>query len=77
MTGHKGYAIAVIVDMLSGVLASVPLAQGCAEVLYPGEMEANNDARNRREGLQLPEDMLADLARIARETGLESRLPLS
>lgn len=126
MAGHKGYAIAVIVDILSGVLGgsgflsavhspyktadksncghlaiamnieafqplaqfearmeqyiaelkSVPLAQGCDEILYPGEMEAKNDAKNRRKGLSLPEDTLADLARIARETGLESHLPL-
>jgi LDH2 family malate/lactate/ureidoglycolate dehydrogenase len=122
MAGHKGYAIAAVVDMLSGVLTgsgflsavhspyktaeksncghlvialnieafqplaqfnarmeqyigeikSVPLARGFDEVFYPGEMEARNDVANRKEGLQFPEDTLADLARIARETGLES-----
>jgi LDH2 family malate/lactate/ureidoglycolate dehydrogenase len=122
MAGHKGYAIAAVVDMLSGVLTgsgflsavhspyktaeksncghlvialnieafqplaqfharmeqyidevkSVPLARGFDEVFYPGEMEARNNLRNRKEGLQFPEDTLADLARIARETGLES-----
>jgi len=127
MAEHKGYAIAAMVDMLSGVLTgsgflsavhspyktaeksncghlmiainievfqpvaefnarmerfigeikAVPLAQGCDEVFYPGEMEARNDARNRAEGLQLPQDTLADLARIARETGLESKLPFT
>ena len=123
MAGHKGYAIAMMVDMLSGVLtgsgflsagaqpvqdrrekqlrplhdrdrhreAFQPLAQFNArmealhrarssrcrspkdsiEVFYPGEMEANNEIVNRRDGLALPEDTLADLARIARETGLE------
>ncbi|GAA4324543.1 Ldh family oxidoreductase [Pigmentiphaga soli] len=125
MAGHKGYAIATIVDMLSGVLTgsgflsavhspyktaeksncghmmialdikafqpletfnermlrfvdeikSVPLAKGFDEIFYPGEIEARNDARNRRDGLLLPQDTLADLARIARETGLESELP--
>ena len=56
-------------------LKSVPLAKGFEEVFYPGEIEANNDIANRRDGLQLPDDTLADLARIARECGLESRLP--
>jgi len=126
MAEHKGYAIATMVDMLSGVLTgsgflsnvhspyktaeksncghlmvamnieafqplaqfnarmeafiseikSVPLAKGYDEVFYPGEMEANNDSRNRRDGLSLPEDTLVDLKRIAKETGLEAQLPL-
>jgi LDH2 family malate/lactate/ureidoglycolate dehydrogenase len=125
MAGHKGYAIAAMVDMLSGVLTgsgflsavhspyktaeksncghlviaikieafqplaefnarmeqfiaeikAVPLAQGCDEVFYPGEMEARNDVRNRRDGLRFPDDTLADLARVAKLTGLKSRLP--
>lgn len=126
MAEHKGYAIATMVDMLSGVLTgsgflskvhspyktaeksncghlmvamnieafqplaqfharmdeflgeikSVPLAEGHDEVFYPGEIEANNDARNRRDGLRLPQDTVADLQRIAKETGLEAMLPL-
>ncbi len=126
MAEHKGYAIAVIVDLLSGVLTgsgflsavhspyktaeksncghfmvaidiarlqpldafnarmedfvaelkSVPLAKGFDEVFYPGEMEARNDVRNRSEGLQLAAETLADLRRIAAETGLQSKLPL-
>jgi LDH2 family malate/lactate/ureidoglycolate dehydrogenase len=125
MAGHKGYALAMMVDVLSGVLTgsgflsqvhspyktdeksncghfmiainieafqpladfntrmeqyiaeikSVPLAKGHDEVFYPGEIEANNDVANRRRGLSLPVDTLADLARIARETGLEAKLP--
>jgi LDH2 family malate/lactate/ureidoglycolate dehydrogenase len=125
MAGHKGYAIAAVVDMLSGVLTgsgflsavhspyktaeksncghlmiamnieafqplaqfnarmeqfiaeikSVPLAKGCDEVFYPGEMEAHNDEKNRRDGLVLPDDTRADLSRIAQLTGLESKLP--
>lgn len=125
MAGHKGYAIAAMVDMLSGVLTgsgflsavhspyktaeksncghfmmavnieamqplaafnarmeqwvaelkSVPLAQGFDEVFYPGEMEARADVRNRAQGITFPEDTLADLRRIAAETGLRSRLP--
>jgi LDH2 family malate/lactate/ureidoglycolate dehydrogenase len=126
MAEHKGYAIAAMVDMLSGVLTgsgflsavhspyktaeksncghlmvamdiakfqpleqfyarmaaftgeikSVPLAKGFDEVFYPGEIENNNDAKFRREGMSLPDDTVADLKRIAKETGLEARLPL-
>jgi LDH2 family malate/lactate/ureidoglycolate dehydrogenase len=126
MAEHKGYAIAAMVDMLSGVLTgsgflsavhspyktaeksncghlmialnidafqplaefnarmeqfiaeikAVPLAKGHEEVFYPGEIEARNDLRNRKEGIQFPEDTLADLRRIAKETGLEAQLPL-
>jgi LDH2 family malate/lactate/ureidoglycolate dehydrogenase len=125
MAEHKGYAIAMMVDVLSGVLTgsgflsavhspyktaeksncghlmiamniaafqplaefntrmeqyiaeikAVPLARGCDEVFYPGEIEARNDVRNRRDGLLFPDDTLADLARIARDTNLESKLP--
>ena len=117
MAGHKGYAIAVVIDMLAGVLSgseflsgvhgpyetakrsgaghfllalnieafqplaefnarmeryiaelkAVPRAPGVAEVFYPGEIEARNDARNRREGLELPQETVADLAKIARQ----------
>jgi LDH2 family malate/lactate/ureidoglycolate dehydrogenase len=122
MAEHKGYAIAMMVDVMSGVLTgsgflsqvhspyktaeksncghffvaidierfqalaefnarmeayiaelkSVPRAQGFDEVFYPGEMEARNDERNRRDGLLLPDDTVADLTRIARETGLDA-----
>ena len=58
-------------------IKSVPLAKGHDEVFYPGEMEANSDVRNRREGLQLPDDTVADLRRIAKETGLKAALPVT
>ena len=127
MGEHKGYAIAMMVDVLSGVLTgsgflsavhspyktaeksnaghllialdiekfqplaqfgarmedyirelkSVPLAKGYDEVYYPGELEAKNDLLNRRDGLSFPNDTLADLARIARDTGLEAKLPFA
>lgn len=125
MAQHKGYAIALMMDVLSGVLTGsgfgsavhgpyefehasrcghlaialdiaafqplhefdvrmeelieqikrVPLAQGHDEIFYPGEIEARNDTRNRDEGLDLPDDTLADLAAIATKSGLESKLP--
>jgi LDH2 family malate/lactate/ureidoglycolate dehydrogenase len=120
MAQHKGYAIAVMMDMLSGVLTgsafgtgvfgpyqterrsgagqlmialdiaamqplddfntrmeryiaelkSVPLAQGFDEVVYPGELEARNDLRNREEGLLFPEDTRADLKKLGNRLGL-------
>src|SRR6516165_2184099 len=125
MAQHKGYAIALMMDMLSGVLTgsgfganvagpyqaerrsragqlmivlniesvqplaefnermealitqikSVPLAQGFDEVFYPGEIEARNEARNRREGLTLPVDTLADLKKVADVYGLRHEVP--
>ena len=125
MAHHKGYVIAMMMDVLSGVLTgsafgsgvhgpyqfehksgcghlmiamnveafqplaefntrmeqliaeikSVPLARGFDEVFYPGELESRSDAENRKAGLQLPDDTITDLAKIAKETGLESKLP--
>ena len=51
-------------------LKSVPLAKGIDEVFYPGEMEARSDARLRKEGIELPDDTIADLARIGAESGM-------
>jgi LDH2 family malate/lactate/ureidoglycolate dehydrogenase len=56
-------------------IKAVPTAQGVDEVFYPGEIEARNNAKHRKEGLLLPEDTLTDLRRIAKETGLEAELP--
>lgn len=111
MAGHKGYAIAVMMDVLSGVLGggefgemitgpyhadkrsgvghfamaidiakcrpladfeadmeamiarlkSTPRAPGVDEIFYPGEIEARNAERHRREGIDLPDDTVADL----------------
>jgi LDH2 family malate/lactate/ureidoglycolate dehydrogenase len=127
MAEHKGYAIAMMVDVLSGVLTgsgflsavhspyktaeksnaghllialdieafqplaqfgtrmeqyiaelkSVPLAKGHDAIYYPGEREAKNDLQNRKDGLVFPADTLADLARIARETGTQGKLPFA
>ncbi|MBV8210040.1 MAG: Ldh family oxidoreductase [Burkholderiaceae bacterium] len=122
MAEHKGYAIAMMMDVLSGVLTgsafgtavngpyqfdrrsgsghllialdieafqplsefhermeqlirqvkAVPLAKGFEEVFYPGELEARNEARNLEQGLQLPQDTLADLRKEAAAAGLAS-----
>ncbi|MBM4312379.1 MAG: Ldh family oxidoreductase [Deltaproteobacteria bacterium] len=125
MGEHKGYAISVALDVLSGILTgsafgtgvhgpyqaerrggcghlmiamnieaflpltefnmrmerlidelkAVPLAKGFKEIFYPGEIEARNEALYLREGLRLPEETLADLARLAKETDREALLP--
>jgi LDH2 family malate/lactate/ureidoglycolate dehydrogenase len=125
MAGHKGYVIAAMMDVLSGVLTgsgvgtevhgpnqaehasrsghlalaldvsvfqplaefnermekliaqikSVPRAKGVEEIFYPGEVEVRNEQRNCAAGIELPADTLADLRRIARDSGLESMLP--
>jgi LDH2 family malate/lactate/ureidoglycolate dehydrogenase len=118
MAGHKGYAIALMMDVLSGVLTgsafgsavsgpyqfdkrsgcghlfialhvaafgdpdgfarrmeqlidevkAVPLAQGFAEVFYPGELEARAERDNLKQGLSLPEQTLDDLRQLADST---------
>ena len=53
-------------------LKAVPLAQGHEEVFYPGEIEARNEARNRRDGLLLPTDTIEDLVKVGRQNGIET-----
>jgi LDH2 family malate/lactate/ureidoglycolate dehydrogenase len=50
--------------MISEVMCG-PLAPGFDEILYPGELEARNEARHAREGLALPEKTVADLRAAA------------
>jgi LDH2 family malate/lactate/ureidoglycolate dehydrogenase len=57
-------------EALIAQIKSVPLAQGFDEVFYPGEIEARNDAENRRNGLMLPDDTLQDLRELANGHGL-------
>jgi len=121
MAEHKGYAIALMMDVLSGVLSgsgiltevsspfktdkpsrcghfflaldiaafgprasfearmeqmiaevkAVPLAPGHDEILYPGELEARNEAQYAREGLELPEQTLSDLRAAASRLGVD------
>lgn len=120
MAEHKGYAIALIMDVLAGVLSgsgiltevnspyktdkpsrcghfflaldieafgprhvfdarmeqmiaevkAVPLAPGFDEILYPGELEARNEARHARDGLELPQKTMADLQAEAQRLGV-------
>ncbi|MDB5380135.1 MAG: Malate/L-lactate dehydrogenase [Rubritepida sp.] len=120
MAEHKGYAVSVMMDVLSGVLSgsgimddvngpyqaekrsncghmvmalnieafgpsdrfearmeemvarikAAPLAEGFDEVFYPGEIEARNDQKHRREGLPLPDQTKDDLVKVAGEYGV-------
>jgi LDH2 family malate/lactate/ureidoglycolate dehydrogenase len=119
MAEHKGYAIALMMDVLAGVLSgsgilaevnspfktdkpsrcghfvlaldiqafgpreafearmeqmiaevkAVPLAPGFDEILYPGELEARNETRHARDGLELPQKIVADLRAEAERLG--------
>jgi LDH2 family malate/lactate/ureidoglycolate dehydrogenase len=120
MAEHKGYAISLMMDVLSGVLSgsgvmtevngpyvadkrsgsghfvmaldiarfgprdvfetriarmiaeikAVPRAEGFDEVFYPGEIEARNEARHLRDGLDLPPKSLSDLAAAGARLGV-------
>jgi LDH2 family malate/lactate/ureidoglycolate dehydrogenase len=120
MAEHKGYAIALMMDVLAGVLSgsgiltevnspyktdkpsrcghfflaldidafgprpifearmeqvitevkAVPLAPGFDEILYPGELEARNEARHARDGLELPQKTMAGLQTEAQRLGV-------
>ena len=51
----------------------MPLAQGFEEIVYPGEIEARNDGRNRADGLLLPQDTIADLQKLGQQTGVSTQ----
>lgn len=51
-------------------LKAAPRMEGTDEILYPGELEAKNEARHRRDGLDLPEKSLADLVAEAHRWGV-------
>ena len=56
-----------------GEIKAVPLAQGVEEIFYPGELEARADARQRREGIELPDDTIAELRRLGQSSGVAWR----
>lgn len=55
----------------------VPAAKGVDEVFYPGELEANNERRNRRDGIQFPDDTFADLKPHRQGNGAGAPAPIS
>jgi LDH2 family malate/lactate/ureidoglycolate dehydrogenase len=57
-------------ERLIAELKSAPLAAGCAEIFYPGEMEARAAEKNGRDGLDLPEQTIIDLLELGKELGV-------
>ena len=47
-----------------------PPAPGTEELFYPGELEAHAEARNRKAGIVIPEDTLAELDAAALDLGI-------
>lgn len=120
LAGHKGYAIATMMDVLSGILSGSQFASGVTgpyveegrsgvghlaialnieafrplasfhadmeqliesikntpkaadvdEIYYPGELEARAEARNRKSGIVLPNDTIAELDAGAAKLGV-------
>lgn len=62
-------------ESLIAELKSARLAKGSSEILYPGELEARNEAENRARGLMFPQDTLESLRKLSEETGLSASLP--
>jgi len=58
------------IDAYITSLKDVPVAPGHEQVFYPGEMEDHADRRNRAQGLYLAQETVADLRRIADESGV-------
>lgn len=58
------------VESLITELKGTPRAPGVDEIFYPGEIEARRAERNARDGLELPDETLADLRRVADESSL-------
>lgn len=121
MGGHKGYAISMGMELLSGVLTgsavapdvigpqvpdkrsgaghliiaidiatfvdpaefaarterliesmkAVPLAEGVAEILFPGELEDRRAAIADRDGIEIPPKTVDELTKLARDIGVE------
>ena len=49
----------------------MPTAPGCEEILHPGKLEARNEARHLKEGLDQPEKSWTDLKEQAGRFGVD------
>jgi len=58
-------------DEVLEMLRSSPPAPGVARVLAPGEVELDNEARNRECGIPLEQATIRQLEELGRETGVE------
>ena len=57
-------------EALIAEMKAVPLAEGVAEIFFPGEIEDRSLARREREGFEVPARTMEDLERLAAETGV-------
>jgi LDH2 family malate/lactate/ureidoglycolate dehydrogenase len=58
------------VDRLAGQLKATPPAPGFDEVLLPGEPEERAEARHRRDGVPIPEELRRELAALGDAYGV-------
>jgi ureidoglycolate dehydrogenase (NAD+) len=59
------------VDRLAGQLKATPPAPGFDEVLLPGEPEDRAEARHRRDGVPIPEELRRELVALGAAYGIE------
>jgi LDH2 family malate/lactate/ureidoglycolate dehydrogenase len=52
-------------------IKALPRADGCDEILMPGEPEARTEAERRASGIPITDNVIADLAKVAGTRGLE------
>jgi ureidoglycolate dehydrogenase (NAD+) len=64
-------AFAGSVDRLAGQLKATPPASGFDEVLLPGEPEERAEARHRRDGVPIPEELRRELVALGAAYGIE------
>ncbi len=57
-------------EALVATMKEAPRAPGVDEIFYPGELEARNEDRALREGIDLPDEVLRDLAEGAARLGV-------
>lgn len=58
------------IERMIAELKATPLAEGAEDILYPGELEARQEARHQREGLDLPQQTRIDLSKAASDWGV-------
>jgi LDH2 family malate/lactate/ureidoglycolate dehydrogenase len=59
------------VDQYIDYLHSLPVKKDAPSVLYPGEIEAECEAQSIKEGVKVPEKVLDDMLKSAKERGID------
>lgn len=52
------------------LLRDVPRADGCDRIYTPGEIEWEKHAVSERDGVEIPDDVLAELEKLAEKSGI-------